>query len=257
MHSFRVALASIVAAVAIALPAFAETTDIMVGVRGAMKATLIAPDGPGPYPAVLVLHTSGGLKPGDIAYAKRLAAEGYVTLVPAFLDAYGLASFSRQESFTTYADRIYADFVDAIAKLRANPKVAGGKVAAVGFSNGGYFAMWLAATGKVDAGVSYYGALSGAGSDKSLSRFNAVFKAASSPVLILHGTSDRTVPVAAAERLEGIVEKAGSPVAIHLYKGVDHSFDRNLRNDATRDAAADAWERTQRFLGERLRPMTH
>ena len=78
--------------------------------------------------------------------------------------------------------------------LRANPKVAGGKVAAIGFSNGGYFAMWLAGAGKVDAGVSYYGALSGAGSDKTLSRFKSTFSANSSPVLILHGTSDRTVP---------------------------------------------------------------
>jgi carboxymethylenebutenolidase len=233
--------------------ASAETANLTIGVKRHMEATLFAPDGPGPYPGVLVLHTSGGLKPGDLEYAKRLAAEGYVALVPAFLEAYGLASLSRVESFTTQADNIYQDFVSGIETLRANPKVAGGKVAAIGFSNGGYFAMWLAARGKVDAGISYYGALSGAGSDKTLSRFRSVFSANSSPVLILHGTSDRTVPVAAAERLQSIVESAGSPVSIQLYKGVDHSFDRTRRDSATEDAAADAWERTQAFLSGRLR----
>jgi carboxymethylenebutenolidase len=234
-------------------PASAETSNLTIGTNRQMQATLFAPDGPGPYPGVLVLHTSGGLKPGDLEYAKRLAAEGYVTLVPAFLEAYGLASFSRVESFTAQADHIYQDFVTGIEVLRANPKVVGGKVAAIGFSNGGYFAMWLAATGKVDAGVSYYGALSGAGSDKTLSRFASTFSASSSPVLILHGTSDRTVPVAAAERLQAIIEKAGSPVSIQLYKGVDHSFDRSRRDSATEAAAADAWERTRAFLSARLR----
>ncbi|MGE5538653.1 MAG: dienelactone hydrolase family protein [Gemmatimonas sp.] len=233
--------------------AAAETQKLTVGVHRQMDATLFAPDGPGPYPAVLVLHTSGGLKQADLDYARQLADEGYVCLVPAFLDAYGLAAFSRVETFTVHASDIYDDFVAAIAQLRTNPKVAGGKVAAVGFSNGGYFAMWLAGTGKVDAGVSYYGALTGAGSDKTLSRFASAFTANSSPVLILHGTSDRTVPVAAAERLQSIIERAGSPVTMQLYKGVGHQFERELRNDETRAAAADAWTHTLAFLSARLR----
>jgi carboxymethylenebutenolidase len=254
MHLRAIAWSAVALLSALTLsPSWAETANLTIGTNRQMQATLFAPDGSGPYPGVLVLHTSGGLKPGDLEYARRLAAEGYVTLVPAFLEAYGLASFSRVESFTVQADNIYRDFVNGIEVLRANPKVAGGKVAAIGFSNGGYFAMWLAGTGKVDAGVSYYGALSGAGSDKTLSRFKSAFSANSSPVLILHGTSDRTVPVAAAERLQSIVESAGSPVTIQLYKGVDHSFDRSGRDSATEAAAADAWDRTRAFLSARLR----
>jgi dienelactone hydrolase len=112
--------------------------------------------------------------------------------------------------------------------------------------------MWLAATGKVDAGISYYGALTGAATDKELTRFSSTFNKASAPVLILHGMSDNTVPVAAAQHLEQIVKSAGSPYEIQFYPGVDHVFERSVRNEATVAAAADAWGRSLKFLGERL-----
>ena len=74
--------------------ALAGSSDIMVGVKHEMKAQLFVPEGPGPFPGVLVLHTSGGLQPADTAFAERLAKDGYVALVPAFLDAYGITARS-------------------------------------------------------------------------------------------------------------------------------------------------------------------
>jgi len=59
-----------------ALPAFADSTSIRVGVNKNMEAQLMTPDGPGPYPAILLLHTSGGLQAADLDYAKRLVAQG-------------------------------------------------------------------------------------------------------------------------------------------------------------------------------------
>ena len=224
----------------------------MVGVSGQMHATLITPDGPGPYPGVLVLHTSSGLREADIAYAQALARVGYVALVPAFMNAYAISSAQRRESFTTRAGAIYADLVSALDTLRQNKLVRGGKLGAVGFSNGGYFAMWLAATGKVAAGVSYYGALSGAGSDIQQLRFRQAFTKASAPVLILHGTEDRTVPVGAAKRLAGIATAAGSVHELWLYDGAEHQFERDLALTANQQAANDAWARTMGFFGKYL-----
>lgn len=252
MTRFRIACASALAALVLAAPTFAETQTLTIGVKRHMEATLFAPDGPGPYPGVLILHTSGGLKSADLDYAKRLTEQGYVTLVPAFMEAYGITAMSRVQTFTSDAENVYGDLANGADVLRAHPKVAGGKIAAIGFSNGGYFAMWLAGSSKIDAGISYYGALSGAGSDKTLSRFRSVFNEKSSPILILHGTSDRTVPVASAERLADIAQEAGSPFAIQLYKNADHQFERDLRNDAMRAAAEDAWGRTLAFLQARL-----
>lgn len=240
------------AATVFAVPVLADSKSLTVGTNRHMAATLISPDGPGPYPGVLVLHTSGGLQQADLDFARKLADQGYACLVPAFMEAYGITARTRQQTFTGDARDIYNDFINAIEVLRNSDKVAGGKVAAIGFSNGGFFAMWLAATGRVDAGVSYYGALSGAGTDKELTRFSSTFNRASAPVLILHGMSDATVPVAAAQHLEQIVKSAGSPYEIQLYSGVDHVFERSARNDVTIAAAADAWDRTLTFLGQRL-----
>ncbi|MDR3523266.1 MAG: dienelactone hydrolase family protein [Acetobacteraceae bacterium] len=237
---------------AASLPARAGQSEIMVGTSGRMHATLITPDGPGPYPGVLVLHTSGGLREADLAYARALAKAGYVALVPAFLNAYAISYSRRQESFTTSAEPIYADLVSALDTLRQNALVRGGKLGAVGFSNGGYFAMWLAATGKVSAGVSYYGALSGAGSDVPQQRFQQAFAKASAPVLILHGTADRIVPVGAAKHLAGIVAAAGSVHELRLYEGATHEFERDLALDANQQAATDAWTRTTAFFGTYL-----
>ncbi|MDO8598392.1 MAG: dienelactone hydrolase family protein, partial [Sulfuricaulis sp.] len=229
------------------MPALADSTTLKVGVNKNMNAHLMTPDGPGPYPAILVLHTSGGLQSGDLEFAKRLAQEGYVALVPAFLEAYGIQAKTRQESFTTHAQSIYADFVASLDLLRRSAKVDGKKLGAIGFSNGGYFALWLAATGQVQAGVSYYGALSGAGTDRSLSRFRQAFTNSSAPVLVLHGTNDSTVPVRSAIELDSILTAAQSPHEFHQYPDAEHRFDRD-RGAGNETAAADAWWRTQAFL---------
>lgn len=249
-----------------ASPAVAAQTDITVGTHNSMHATLVTPDGPGPYPGVLILHTSGGLEDDDIAYANRLAAEGYVCLVPAFMAAYGLSAQSRFDTFTRDGDSIYADLVAALGTLQNNPKVAGSKLAAIGFSAGGYFAVWLALTDKVQAAVGYYGAYSAAGTDKSLTHFARLAASSSAPILILHGEDDATVPVAAARHLASILEKAKAPYQIRIYAGAGHRFDRPYFRPASgfkmnqrgpelggtssgdSDANVDAWTRTTDFL---------
>jgi carboxymethylenebutenolidase len=233
-------------------PAFADSATVKVGVNRTMTAYLMTPDGPGPYPAVLVLHTSGGLQSADLAFAKRLVGQGYVALVPAFLDAYGIRPQTRQASFTTYAEPIYADLVACLDQLRSNPKVDGKSLSAVGFSNGGYFALWLAATGQVGAGVSYYGALTGAGTDSTLDRFRRTFTFHSAPVLILHGAADSTVPISKAIELDSILTAAQAPHTFHQYPGAQHRFDRDGGAD-NEAAAADAWRRTIDFLNAALR----
>ncbi len=234
------------------MPALADTTMVKVGVKKNMSAQLMTPDGPGPYPAILVLHTSGGLQSGDLEFAKRLVQEGYVALVPSFLEAYGIRPQNRQSAFTTYAEPIYLDFIASLETLRSNEKVNGKKVGAIGFSNGGYFALWLAGTGQVQAGISYYGALSGAGTDKSLNRFRQAFSSKSAPVLILHGSDDSTVPIKNAIELDTILNAAQSPHEFHQYVGAEHRFERDsgASNEA---AAADAWQRSQAFLNEFLK----
>lgn len=249
------------AVVAFATPAAALTsTELMVGVKKNMHAILIAPDDAGPHPGVLVLHTSGGLQPADIDFAKRLAENGYVCLVPSFMAAYGITGNTRALTFTRDAGSIYADFLQALDVLRRSDKVRGGKLGAVGFSNGGYFAAWLAATEKVQAAIGYYGAYTGAATDRTLGRFREAFNSSSAPLLILHGTDDTVVPVRFAQTLAEIAQAAHAPVEIQLYKEATHVFDRGSNATGVRslgtldpDAAADAWKRTLAFYAAHLK----
>ena len=234
------------------LSALADTTSIKVGVNKNMNAELMTPDGAGPYPAILLLHTSGGLQAGDLDYARRLVAEGYVVLVPSFLNAYGIVAKNRQSTFTTFAQAIYDDFVASLEQLRGQAKVNGKKLGAVGFSNGGYFALWLAARGQVQVGVSYYGALTGAGTDRTLDRFQQAFTANSSPVLILHGSADSTVPVRKAADLDELLSSARATHDFRSYADAEHRFDRD-RGAGNEAAAADAWTRTQDYLKKFLK----
>lgn len=249
----RTRIATLAAAILfLAQTAPAATATINAGVNGHMKAVLMTPDGPGPYPAVLVLQTSAGVEHQDLEFAGRLMRDGYVVLVPYYLDAYGISPLGRRKSFTTDAQPIYADLVACLELLGKSQKVDGRKMGAVGFSNGGYFALWLAATGRVQAGVSYYGALTGDQSDNDLNFFRRVFSARSSPVLILHGDADSTVPVRKAIELDSILTAAGASHEFHIYSGAAHRFDRS-RGAANKSAAADAWTLSSEFLAGNLK----
>jgi carboxymethylenebutenolidase len=229
----------------------ADATQLKVGVGQKLEATLYKPAGAGPFPAVIVLHTSSGLRPADQAYASRLADEGYVCLVPDFFTAYGLTQNTRRDTFTTHAQAIYAEFVSAIDTLKKTEGVRADRIGAVGFSNGGYWALLLAAKGAVQAGVSYYGAVNAAGSDNSLNAFRHSFASGSSPVLVLHGARDDTVLPRHAEYLKSILADAKAPYEFQMYDTAGHSYERGKQLD--RSAADDSWQRTLRFLDATLR----
>jgi len=198
-------LALVACTVMLASSAFAgtyTTQTITVGVRKNMEATLYTPDGPGPFPMVLVLHTSSGISSVDQGYCGNLAKEGYICIAPAFLRAYGISNDMRRLSFTKEAKAITGDFIEIIGELNALPKAKQGAVGAIGFSNGGFFTMILASMNKIKAGVSYYGALDGARAHPDLKPFQERFTSSSSPVLILAGENDTTIGMEPVRKLE-------------------------------------------------------
>src|SRR5471032_2560180 len=231
-------------------PAAADPKSEMltVGVRKNMEATLYTPDGPGPFPMVLVLHTSGGISSADQGYCGNLAKEGYICITPAFLRAYGISSETRRLSFTKEAKAITGDFIEIIGELNALPQAKQGAVGAVGFSNGGFFAMMLASMNRIKAGVSYYGALDGARAHPDLKPFQERFTSASAPVLILAGENDTTIGMEPVRKLEGILKACGAPYELKVYPDTEHDFDRGNLRPGNAAAAKDAWTRTLAFL---------
>jgi hypothetical protein len=54
------------------------TQTVTVGVRKNMEATLFTPNGAGPFPSVLVMHTSFGITEADRGYCANLARGLYL-----------------------------------------------------------------------------------------------------------------------------------------------------------------------------------
>jgi len=249
MAFWRSAIAAV--AILLATPAWAGQTWIQVGSRQNIRASLIAPDGPGPYPGILVLSTSRGVAGADTEFAARLVQQGYVCLVPFYLETYGVTGKDRFAGFTSYADTIYGDLASAVDTLARVPQVRGSKIGAVGFSNGGFFTTWLAATHKVAAGVSYYGAITGAGTDNDFGRFRGYFNSASSPLLLMVGDEDHYR--GPTHRLAEVLRAASRPHQAIFYPGAHHEFDRVTLGDGDRQAATDAWQRTTDLFARYLK----
>ena len=253
--ALRLLLALTVLTPAAGVPAVAEPASrlMTVGVKGNMEATLYTPDGPGPFPSVLVIHTSQGLIEADRQYCAKLAREGFICIVPAFLRAYGIKQDMKAISFTTDREAILADFGQIIGELNRQPKARPGAVGVVGFSNGGLFAVLLAARQQVKAGVAYYGALMGVMQPLANNPFLQSFTSASAPVLLLAGASDSTMGMEPVRRLEQIIKAAGSPYELIAYPDAEHSFDRSNSRPGNAAAGTDAWTRTLAFLRKNVR----
>lgn len=199
-----------------------------LGASKKVNAVLVIPQGEGPFPGVLVLHTSGNVDDADITFARALAEQGYAAIVPYYFDPYGISSASRRQATTTYAGAIFNDLVDILGYLQQHPRI--------------------------QAGVSYYGALTGGPGGMTADvryRYEDVFNSQSSPVLILHGSADSTVRVSAATDLGVLLRERRIPHELQIYQGVEHAYDRGrFKND---QATRDSWEKTLSFLRRYLK----
>lgn len=211
-----------------------------------MRVDVVTPDGTAGKGLVLVLHTSGGFQDADRDYARKLVAQGYVAAMPHFLAAYGITPKQRRRTWTQFREQLLTDFRRIADEVATRTGIARSRVYAVGFSNGGYWAAYLAGKGIVAKGISYYGAVTEAGSDRDLDNISAALAGQGGAVLFLHGTEDGTVGVGAIRRLQ---RKIGNARATFVYyEGAGHGFERDS-GTANDKAAADAWRRTLEFIG--------
>ncbi len=132
-----------------------------VGLRGYVAR----PEGAGPFPAVLVMHSALGIRHMTHDIARRLADQGYIAVAT---DMYGKdADISAPEKAgANYAALLQtpdllrartAHWFDVVAAL---PEVVATRVAAIGYCFGGQCVLELARSGRaVKAVVSFHGLL--------------------------------------------------------------------------------------------------
>jgi dienelactone hydrolase len=92
------------------------------------------PQGPGPFPAILLVPGCGGIAPARLKTADELVRQGDVIVFVDYLSARGLQTACRGE--VTPGD-IAADIRAASAHVTALPHVRSGAIGVVGWSLGG------------------------------------------------------------------------------------------------------------------------
>jgi carboxymethylenebutenolidase len=210
---------------------------------------LAAPDGDGPFPAVLLLHEWWGLNAEMTVLAEALADEGYVVFAP---DVYRgrLATTVPGALYLrlgTPGEQVSADVDAALAHLRSLENVDPSRVASLGFCFGGGNALQLALRQPQNlAGtIIYYGSVE--------TELEAVRPLANQhPILGIFGEEDSSIPLASVRAFEAALNNLTIANEIVIYPGEGHAFlnDHNYNQPGT--AAADAWQRTLTFLAESL-----
>src|SRR4051812_24010504 len=181
------------------------------------KAYLSLPQGPGPFPAILVIHEWWGLNGNIEHWADRLATAGWAALA---IDLYsGVVATDRDTAMAamksvddTKANAVIRAGLDYLA---ADPKIHATKKAVIGWCFGGGWSLQAAlANPDLDGAIIYYGQLE---TDPSkLSKIKA-------RVLGIFGTRDKGIPPAKVGEFEAALKQAKIPEEIHSYDA-EHAF---------------------------------
>jgi len=272
-------LAVTVSGCASALPtqsvSFANVTP---GAPQEITATLVRPSGDGPFPAVVQLHGCGGVEAQSYRWARWFADHGYVALV---VDSFGPRGAKGDCQSGPSEPPITARFDDAFGALRylrTLPFVRGGRVAAIGWSQGGVYAMAvingpsLERARKRGVDLPAVGFAAGIGVYPG-GCFSLVHETVIRPLLVLIGGADDWTPAAKCEEMVTAMRSRGANVSIVVYPGAYHYFDvegqpkevlAEVENDAKSDghgatvsyqavAADDAHQQIEAFLARYLK----
>jgi dienelactone hydrolase len=214
-----------------------------------IPATLIQPDGGGPFPAVVIMHDCSGLGPRSSGaprrWANELVPQGYVVLMP---DSFGprdlpngvcTESPERLRLATWYIRS--GDAYGALAFLKSLPLVDPSRIGIMGGSHGGsstLASLVEAGSGREGgfaAGIALYPSCSARYGGWSTARapgtrlgpaatHAGVYRPVA-PTLILIGEKDDWTPAEPCRWLAEAARAAGLPVSIKIYPGAHHSFD--------------------------------
>jgi len=231
----------------VALSCLLLTTSLFAAVRSkevsyksgdaTVHGILYLPGGPGPHPAIVVIHEWWGLVPWVKEQARDLAAQGYVTLA---VDLYrGKSTTDPKIAMGLMrglpTERGVDDLLAAVRYLKGLKAVDADRIGAVGWCMGGGYAARLAmADPALKAVAINYG---------DLPKDTAEAAKIHAAVLGTFGAKDRVVSPQRAEAFAATLRQAGRPVDTKFYPDAGHAFE-NPNNKAgyrpadTRDADA-------------------
>lgn len=175
-----------------------------------IAADVFRPSAPGRHPACLILHGTFGLHPelkADLfSFGHALADAGIAAIVPHYFDRTGTAAGLVAGKAI---EKCLPDWVSACADgllfAAHDPRVAPGRLGAIGFSLGAHIGLTIAmappAGATLTCVVDFFG--------PTLSPTLVGARASLPPVQIHHGKNDAIVPIQESEHLVAELEAAG------------------------------------------------
>ena len=182
-----------------------------------IQGAVVKPEGAGPFPAVVLLHSCLGLPSNRRAIQSALAAAGFATM---FVDEFGPRGL--EETCSVDFPQLAPDAFGALARLAREPGVDARRIAVVGFSQG--------ADGALMAAASPAGAAQGPPGRLAFRAAAAFYPPCANqqgrtlaiPTLIVVGSADAVTPAADCRRL---AESQTGDVRLSVLPGAGHCFD--------------------------------
>lgn len=206
----------------------------------AYKSYLAVPEGDGPFPAIILIHSFRGLEEGYRTMTDNLAKEGFVVL------AVGWQTFGQELADATMMQLLN----DSVAYLSARADVDAERLGLTGFCAGGRYTMLMLPQMKMfKAGVAWYG-FPNNGTPSPASFIDQL----DAPMLIIHGTEDSASPIASIYEYASKLQTAGKTFELKVYSGEPHGFmiqNGQLRTD---DVGTDAFNEMAAFFTRKLAP---
>jgi dienelactone hydrolase len=197
-----------------------------------LSALQFRPRGPGPFPAIVLLHGCSGMyTPSGFVtnsyrhWAELLSEEGYVALLVDSFGPRGHRSICELQKRPILESRERVEDAYAAAQwLNRQSHIAVDSIGLLGWSNGGSGTLYsMRPASRLEpgfrAGVAFYPGC------RTLSLAKTSYRPYS-PLLILSGEADDWTPAEPCRQLAGIAQNEGAPVEIVTYPGAHHAFDR-------------------------------
>jgi carboxymethylenebutenolidase len=187
---------------------------------------------------VVVIHEIFGYNPYVESVAAKLSAGGFTA---ASIDLFrGKKATTLEEGFKLRSSVTKDILSEGISRgMELIQKESGAKkVGTLGFCMGGGFALQAACDLGLDFCVDYYGSVE---SEEDVSKLKG-------PVLLILGSEDERVTPWAFQEFLPAAMKYKKRVEVQLYPNARHAFHRPGWDGHNPVAAADAWDKTLRFL---------
>lgn len=220
-----------------------------LGTFSSLNDGFFKPAGPGPFPAVVLLHTCGGIKSDLKAWAEAALARGYAVLIP---DSMRGATNNCYPPLAVPNGRRAKDALDAVAHLAKLPFIDPKRIYAAGYSQGAIVAEFIssksivAAVGGENAPryAATAGLYGGCGWDpkppRIPNRIQFLQRDSDRPLLWLMGEDDNETPPSFCLGMLPQFKDAGVPVEWHVYPKTTHCWDcPSLHNFSKTDWKGD------------------